>query len=223
MHTSKYTDPASLSTTCLEKPMKANTLPSSDTIGCTRTPIAMPLKSGMPAAWRLCTARSVNMLLQTCSTAFSSAAGSLQSTPSTESWRPAPETPSRSSLLAEERTATRSVPAGKPLMRSSTTSLGTLHFSTAALAASARDSSLSDLSSKAFCKAATASSTSFPDTALVMTPNGTAKPWGAMNPAALAIDSSFPEEAALDPAVWGESAKSITGITFVSFKLSSPT
>mmetsp|Transcript_7301 Transcript_7301/g.20776 ORF Transcript_7301/g.20776 Transcript_7301/m.20776 type:complete len:249 (-) Transcript_7301:1510-2256(-) len=191
-------------------------------MGCTRTPMATPWKSGMPAAWRLCTARRVNMLLHTLSTARSSAALSFGSTPSTESWRPAPETPSRSSLFAEERTATRSVPSGSPASKSSRTFLGTLHFSTVARAASASFAMSAEPLSKASCSALTAASTPSPFTDVVMTPKGTACPFGALKPALSAMDSSFPEEAALEPAVCGESARSTTAMTSLASTFSCP-
>mmetsp|Transcript_65439 Transcript_65439/g.188533 ORF Transcript_65439/g.188533 Transcript_65439/m.188533 type:complete len:233 (+) Transcript_65439:695-1393(+) len=176
----------------------------------------------MPAAWRLCTARKVNMLPQTWTMARSSAAASLGSTPNTESWRPAPETPSRSSLFAEERTATLSVPAGRPATRSSSTFFGTLHFSTASRAACARAAMPSLLASNAFCNFSTAASTSLPVTHLVMTPKGTAWPLGALKPAFSAMDSNLPDEAALEPAVWGESARSTTAMTSCASTLSLP-
>mmetsp|Transcript_65319 Transcript_65319/g.199918 ORF Transcript_65319/g.199918 Transcript_65319/m.199918 type:complete len:251 (-) Transcript_65319:1492-2244(-) len=191
-------------------------------MGCTSTPMAMPLKRGMPAAWRLCTARKVNMLPHTCSTARSSSAASRGFTPRTESCRPAPETPSRSSLLADERTATRSVPLGSPSTSASRTAFGTLHCATASLADLAQSAMRSGVESSARWRAWTAASTALPCTAFAMTPKGTARPFGARNPAFEAIDSSFPEDAALEPAVCGESASDTAVITFCSATLIFP-
>mmetsp|Transcript_11200 Transcript_11200/g.33109 ORF Transcript_11200/g.33109 Transcript_11200/m.33109 type:complete len:220 (+) Transcript_11200:556-1215(+) len=177
----------------------------------------------MPAALRLCTALSVNMLPHTCWMAFSMAFLSLASTPSTESWRPAPETPSRSSLLADERTATRSVPLGSFAIRSSTTFAGTAHASTALRATAAHSSIFAggppfSASARAF----TAWSTAAPVTALRITPKGTANPSGAEKPHFFAMDSSFPEEAALEPAVEA-SARPRMGTTASAARLIAPT
>mmetsp|Transcript_83772 Transcript_83772/g.241898 ORF Transcript_83772/g.241898 Transcript_83772/m.241898 type:complete len:390 (+) Transcript_83772:544-1713(+) len=191
-------------------------------MGCTRTPMAMPLNSGMPAACRLCTARSVNMLLQTLSTAASKALRSFGSTPKTESCKPAPETPSRSSLFAEERTAMRSVPAGSFATRSSRTFAGTLQASTASRVAWARSATLGECESRAVCSAATAASTAVPATERVMTPNGTAKPFGALKPAVSAMDSRRPEEAAFEPATCGEVANSTASMRPCASTLSCP-
>mmetsp|Transcript_50986 Transcript_50986/g.157894 ORF Transcript_50986/g.157894 Transcript_50986/m.157894 type:complete len:207 (-) Transcript_50986:55-675(-) len=149
---------------------------------------------------------------------------SLASTPRTESWRPAPETPSRSSLLAEERTATRPVPSGIFAIKSSTTFAGTAHASTAARAAAAHSSIFAGHALfNASARACTASSTAAPDTALRITPNGTAKPSGAWKPHVFARDSSFPEEAALEPAVEAWSASATVGSTPSASRLISPT
>mmetsp|Transcript_43994 Transcript_43994/g.113721 ORF Transcript_43994/g.113721 Transcript_43994/m.113721 type:complete len:426 (+) Transcript_43994:349-1626(+) len=218
------TAPVSLATTSFEKAMKAYARPAKDTIGCTRTPIATPSKRGIPAAWRLWTARRVNILPQTCLMAVASAFLSVASTPSTESWRPAPETPSRSSLFAEERTATRSVPFGRAAAKSSTTFVGTVHASTAARAVFAHSSILAGLPPfSASVSAATALSTAAPETALRMTPKGTAKPVGAQKPHCFARLSSLPEEAALDPTVEAWSASFTTGSTLSPVRFISPT
>mmetsp|Transcript_19673 Transcript_19673/g.52222 ORF Transcript_19673/g.52222 Transcript_19673/m.52222 type:complete len:204 (-) Transcript_19673:1382-1993(-) len=149
---------------------------------------------------------------------------SLASTPSTESWRPAPETPSKSSLLAEERTATRSVPFGSFAIRSSTIFAGTAHASTAARAAAAHSSTFAGLAPlSASARAFTAFSTPAPATALRITPKGTAKPSGAQKPHFFARDSSLPEEAALEPTVDAWSAAPTTASTPSALRLISPT
>mmetsp|Transcript_35246 Transcript_35246/g.84495 ORF Transcript_35246/g.84495 Transcript_35246/m.84495 type:complete len:209 (-) Transcript_35246:2002-2628(-) len=189
-------------------------------MGCTRTPIAMPSYKGMPAAWRLCTARRVNMLPQTCTMALCSLDLSLISTPRTESCSPAPDTFSRSSLFAEDRTATRSA-LGKPAASASTTAAGTASFSTVARTACAA-ASTSEPPLRALSKAATAESKSEPFTTAFMTPKGIARPLGALKPSCCASFSSLPLEAALLPATWGLSAMDTASRTLLSAKLSSP-
>mmetsp|Transcript_72015 Transcript_72015/g.203393 ORF Transcript_72015/g.203393 Transcript_72015/m.203393 type:complete len:263 (+) Transcript_72015:379-1167(+) len=65
----------------------------------------------------------------------------------------------------------------------------------------------------------------FPATACRITPKGIANPFGTLKlaPCPFARASSFPEDAALAPAICGESARSTTGITPCADRLNEPT
>mmetsp|Transcript_20172 Transcript_20172/g.63664 ORF Transcript_20172/g.63664 Transcript_20172/m.63664 type:complete len:283 (-) Transcript_20172:3359-4207(-) len=104
----------------------------------------------------------------------------------------------------------------------SSTAAGTPHCSTASLTACAQASTLSRLPSRASCKAARAALKTSPLIAARITPKGTARPFGAWKPPLQASASSFPEEAALAPAVCGDSAKSTACNTLSSARLRAP-
>mmetsp|Transcript_16737 Transcript_16737/g.29283 ORF Transcript_16737/g.29283 Transcript_16737/m.29283 type:complete len:338 (-) Transcript_16737:1742-2755(-) len=206
--------------------MKAYVSPSplAEIISWTRTPIEIPLYKGMPALCRLCTALNVKRLPQTCRMDSSRSFWDRQFTPTTESCRPAPETSSRSSLFAEERTAMSVMLAGNTFATASKIFGSTLRPATAFRRSSAHPSTSSSLFS-ATSKALSAASKAEPCTAFDMTPKGMAQLTGVLKehlPAA-ARASSCPAEDAFAPTTSGVALlASATARTEVSLRFKPP-
>mmetsp|Transcript_37524 Transcript_37524/g.86613 ORF Transcript_37524/g.86613 Transcript_37524/m.86613 type:complete len:380 (+) Transcript_37524:615-1754(+) len=160
--------------------------------------------------------------------AFSTAPASATSTSNTESCKPAPETFSKSSLLAEDRIATR-VFFGKAATTSLTTCGSICNFATLLRNSNAFSSTaFKSLLDKAFSNASAMPSKDFPQTTLDIAPKGIAQLIGVRKRPSVADSAANfcnrPAEAALAPTVLGKALSAwSTAKTAVSFRLICPT